>query len=121
MLVPMKDYYKTLNITPDADEEAIKAAYRRLARRYHPDVTRRRDATERFMEVKEAYEVLSNPDRRRLYDSTRRRQRPLRGRPRRRPGRESSESPPLLEVVVDALGLRIGASVRPIRRSRQTK
>jgi DnaJ-class molecular chaperone len=69
MAVDFKDYYKILGVDRKADDKTIKSAYRRLARKYHPDVAKTKDATERFKEVSEAYEVLSDPDKRRRYDS----------------------------------------------------
>ncbi|WP_020558956.1 DnaJ C-terminal domain-containing protein [Thiofilum flexile] len=56
-----KDYYALLGITANADNETIKIAYRRAARKYHPDVSREANAEELFKAVNEAYEVLSNP------------------------------------------------------------
>ena len=55
-----KDYYKTLDVATDADLKTIKTAYRRLARKYHPDVSSEHDAEKQFKEVSEAYEVLSD-------------------------------------------------------------
>jgi DnaJ-class molecular chaperone len=69
MAVDFKDYYRILGVDRKADDKTIKSAYRRLARKYHPDVAKTKDATERFKEVSEAYEVLSDPDKRRRYDS----------------------------------------------------
>jgi len=69
MAVDLKDYYKILGVDRKADDKTIKSAYRRLARKYHPDVAKTKDATERFKEVSEAYEVLSDPEKRRRYDS----------------------------------------------------
>ena len=63
-----RDYYEVLGIGRDADETAIKSAYRKLARQYHPDVNKAPDAEERFKEVNEAYEVLSDGDKRQAYD-----------------------------------------------------
>ncbi|MGE5604024.1 MAG: molecular chaperone DnaJ [Nitrososphaerales archaeon] len=63
-----RDYYEVLGLSRDADENAIKGAYRRLARQYHPDVNKAPDAEERFKEINEAYEVLSDADRRAAYD-----------------------------------------------------
>lgn len=62
------NYYTVLGISPDADAGEIKAAYRKLARRYHPDVNRDPDAGERFREVNAAHEVLSDTEKRREYD-----------------------------------------------------
>ena len=55
-----KDYYHILGVQEDADKKAIKTAYRRLARKYHPDVSKERDSERRFKEFSEAYEVLGN-------------------------------------------------------------
>jgi curved DNA-binding protein len=64
-----KDYYETLGVKRDADEKAIKRAFRRLARQYHPDVNPGdTSAEERFKEINEAYEVLSDPEKRGKYD-----------------------------------------------------
>lgn len=63
-----KDYYATLGVTRDAPQEAIKKAYRQLARKYHPDVSQEPDAEARMREVNEAYAVLSDPERRAAYD-----------------------------------------------------
>jgi len=67
-----KDYYKILGVEPDADKTEIKAAYRRLARRYHPDVSSEADAEAHFKEVSEAYEVLKDAQKRAEYDELRR-------------------------------------------------
>ena len=60
-----KDYYQVLGVARDAPAEDIKKAYPRLARQYHPDVSDAPDADERFKEINLAYEVLSDPQRRR--------------------------------------------------------
>ena len=60
--------YETLGVARDADADAIKKAYRRMARQYHPDVNPDPEAQERFKEVSAAYEVLSDPEKRRMYD-----------------------------------------------------
>ena len=62
-----KDYYKILGVAKGADEKAIKAAYRKLARKYHPDVNK--GAAERFKEINEAHTVLSDPEKRKRYDA----------------------------------------------------
>ena len=65
-----RDYYEVLGVGRDADEAAVKSAFRRLARELHPDVNAHDpDAEAKFKEAAEAYEVLSDPDRRQLYDS----------------------------------------------------
>src|SRR5579885_2112824 len=71
-----KDYYQILGVTRDADAEDIKRAYRKLARKYHPDVSKERNAEARFKEVQEAYEVLKDPDKRATYDQLGRNYRP---------------------------------------------
>ena len=63
-----KDYYKTLGVQRDEKPDDIKRAYRRLARKYHPDVSKEPEAEERFKEVQEAYEVLKDPEKRAAYD-----------------------------------------------------
>ena len=66
-----KDYYAILGVEPSAGDAEIKTAYRRLARRYHPDVSKESDAEERFKAVNEAYEALRDPERRKAYDQLR--------------------------------------------------
>jgi curved DNA-binding protein len=63
-----KDYYKVLGVDRNASKDDIKRAYRRLARKYHPDVSKEADAETRFKEMKEAYEVLKDPEKRSAYD-----------------------------------------------------
>ena len=63
-----KDYYQTLGVARDAPVEEVKKAYRKLARKYHPDVSKEKDAEARMKEVNEAYAVLSDPEKRAAYD-----------------------------------------------------
>jgi curved DNA-binding protein len=63
-----KDYYETLGLARGADAEAVKRAYRKQARRYHPDVSKEPNAEEKFKEVQEAYEVLKDAEKRAAYD-----------------------------------------------------
>ncbi len=63
-----KDYYKIMDVKRDATQDEIKRAYRKLARKYHPDVSKEADAEARFKEVGEAYEVLKDPEKRAAYD-----------------------------------------------------
>src|SRR6476646_3765336 len=66
-----KDYYQTLGVEPGAGDAEIKTAYRRLARKYHPDVSKEAGAEDRFKEVNEAYEALRDPQKRAAYDQLR--------------------------------------------------
>ncbi len=63
-----RDFYETLGVSRDADKEELKRAYRRLARKYHPDVNKESGAEEQFKEVNRAYEILSEPEARARYD-----------------------------------------------------
>ncbi|MEO8966855.1 MAG: DnaJ C-terminal domain-containing protein [Solirubrobacteraceae bacterium] len=68
MALAYTDYYEVLGVPRDADQDAIRRAYRKLARRYHPDLNSDGDAEDRFKELGEAHEVLSDPEKRERYD-----------------------------------------------------
>jgi len=63
-----RDYYEVMGVPRDATQDDIKRAYRKLARKYHPDVSDDPEAEARFKEVGEAYEVLKDPEKRAAYD-----------------------------------------------------
>ncbi len=71
-----KDYYEVLGVARGADADALKRAYRKLARKYHPDVSKEKNAENKFKEVQEAYEVLRDPEKRAAYDQLGRDYRP---------------------------------------------
>jgi DnaJ-class molecular chaperone len=87
--VELVDHYQILAIDRDADTAAIRSAWRRLAREHHPDVAKGKDAARRFVQIREAYEVLSDAKRRRRYDGWL--ERLGRARPR---GRRAPAAPP---------------------------
>src|SRR5438132_14343899 len=64
-----KDYYKILGVARGAGDDEIKKAYRKLARKYHPDVSKESNAKEKFQDVSEAYETLKDKEKRAAYDS----------------------------------------------------
>ncbi len=69
MAVQFRDYYETLGVSKTASDEEIRSAFRKLARKYHPDVAKdKKAAEEKFKQINEAYEVLSDPEKRRKYD-----------------------------------------------------
>ena len=63
-----KDYYQVMGVPRTASQDEIKRAYRKLARKYHPDVSKEKDAEEKFKELQEAHEVLKDPEKRAAYD-----------------------------------------------------
>jgi curved DNA-binding protein len=78
-----KDYYTILGVDRDSSQDQIKKAYRKLARQYHPDVAKEAEAEERFKEISEAYQTLSDPEKRKAYDEL----------GRHRPGEDFNPSP----------------------------
>ncbi len=69
MAVQFRDYYETLGVSKTATEDEIRSAFRKLARKYHPDVAKdKKAAEEKFKQINEAYEVLSDPEKRKKYD-----------------------------------------------------
>jgi DnaJ-class molecular chaperone len=110
-----RNHYRVLDIDSTADEATIKAAFRRLARRYHPDLAKNARAGRRFQEIREAYDVLSDPDKRRQYDEIYRAQTALRrvsgrGESRKVRARAGGGSAGL-GIALDVLGLRVGLAV----------
>ena len=63
-----RDYYEVLGVSKTATQAEIKSAFRKLAKKYHPDLNKEADAAEKFKEVQEAYEVLSDENKRKTYD-----------------------------------------------------
>ena len=63
-----RDYYEVLGVARDASQEDIRKNYRQLAKKYHPDVCKDSDATQKFAEIQGAYDCLSDPEKRKMYD-----------------------------------------------------
>jgi len=110
-----KNYYRILNIDAAADAATIKAAFRRLARRCHPDLAKNARAARRFPEIREAYEVLCDPEKRRHYDEVYRAQMAVRpvadGRTSPNLGARARSGSVGLGISLDVLGLRVGLAV----------
>src|SRR2546427_8045142 len=68
MATSKRDYYEVLGVSRSAGEDEIKKAFRRLAKQYHPDTNKEQGAEARFIEINEAYEILSDPQKRSAYD-----------------------------------------------------
>ncbi len=68
MAVKYQDYYEILGVPRDASQQQIQSAYRKLARKYHPDINKDKDAEDKFKKINEAYEVLKDPEKRKKYD-----------------------------------------------------
>src|SRR5207244_1445734 len=108
-----KDYYRTLRVHPTADDVTIKAAFRRLALKYHPDVARNQRAARWFPNVQEAYAVLADPEKRREYDRVYRDRKPAALTLSASPRRRERDDPPggrlrRVGIALDVLGLRVG-------------
>src|SRR5881296_1503993 len=111
------DYYQLLGVSRGATDEQIRSAYRKLARRYHPDVNNEANAAEQFKRITEAYEVLTDPQRRPAYGD---RDRP----PRRGAGARAGDHRAPARDLRTLPGLRRGArlrdlNLRHVRRSRR--
>ena len=109
-----KNYYRVLGVDVTADEATIKGAFRRLALRHHPDRAKSARTARRFQQIREAYEVLSDQERRRAYDELYRTQTAL------RPVSDGLDEPIAgtsrntaagLGISLDVLGLRIGVAL----------
>ena len=106
-----KDYYRILEIEPNAGPRSVRAAYRRLSKLYHPDSASDLQSTHRMQEINEAYEILSNPFRRLRYDYARY------GRPPPPPGfrlKLLAQPPPLAPQTERVRARNIRAEVHPL-------
>ncbi len=112
--------YALLEIPPNADDQAIKAAYRQMARRYHPDTSQESDSTEHFLSIQKAYQVLADPIQRQAYDLWRRQQgldRPLPLRLKVTPSQQvvpCSDEAQVLYVLVEILASSLAAKRLPL-------
>jgi curved DNA-binding protein len=96
-----KNYYRVLKVDPAADDAIIKAAFRRLALRYHPDRAGSPRAARRFREIREAYEALSDPETRRAYDAIYRAETSV----------QAPASSAGFGISLDVLGVKLGLAV----------
>lgn len=96
------DLYDILQVAPHAEPEVIESAYKRLARKYHPDVNHAADAHERMRVLNQAYEILSNPTERARYDLKRESQEFVRPRPKRRSAPKPKRAPTKTRASKDA-------------------
>ena len=106
-----KNHYRVLNVDLTADDTTIKAAFRRLAFRYHPDRAKNARGARRFQEIREAYEVLSDPERRREYDEIYRAHTALRPVTGGLEGPDTGARSGGVGITIDLLGLRVGLTV----------
>lgn len=98
-----RDYYVVLGIKRTADPESIKQAYRRIAKRFHPDKSQSEETIDRFLEARAAYETLSDAERRRHYDAgLSGREASRRPHPEREPARPAAHSPPPPDDFLEA-------------------
>ena len=67
-MADQKDYYETLGVSRDADDDTIRKAFRKLSKKYHPDLNHAPGAEQKFKDINEAYQVLSDPQKRAAYD-----------------------------------------------------
>ena len=122
MGMQFKNYYRLLNIDSTADEATIKAAFRRLALRHHPDRAKTARTARRFQEIREAYDVLSHPERRREYDKLYRAQTAL--RPVRKDVDDAgarAASALGLGISLNVLGLRVGVAIDAVATGRAAR
>jgi curved DNA-binding protein len=107
--VSYKDYYKVLEVERAATGEEIQRSYRKLARKYHPDVNKEPSAEARFKEIQEAHEVLKDPDKRRLYDKYGTHWKAI------SEGRMPAQGPGSAEVRVDFGPFDVGSNINDLR------